>query len=319
MLNLRFVVWMLSAGLPVFGAGVVCAQDYPSKPIRIITGTAGGGSDFVARIVAQGISAPLAQPVIIDNRAGGAFGDVVPKTPPDGYTVFLGGANLWILPLLQKVNYDFVRDSSPISLLVKEVNVLVVHPSLPVKNVKELIALAKARPGELNYSTGGIGTPNHLGAEMFKSMAGVKMVNIPYKGTTPAVTALLNGEVQMTIADPGLVEPFIKSGRLRALAATSAEPSALAPGLPTVAASGLPGYAAGGMTGLFAPAKTPATIINRLNQETVRVLNRADVIERFLDAGVEVVASSPAQFAATINAEITKASKVIKDAGIKVD
>ena len=179
--------------------------------------------------------------------------------------------------------------------------------------------MAKARPGELNYASGATGGSTHLAAELFKSMAGVNIVHVPYKGSAPAITALISGEVQLTITDVGLVAPHVKSGKLRALAVTSAEPSALVPGLPTVAASGLPGYEAVGMTGILAPAKTPAAIINRLNQEIVRVLNMPEVKEQFFNAGVEVVGSSPEQFAATIKSEIAKLGKVIKDAGIKVD
>ena len=321
MLILPFVVRMFPLGLMVLGAGVVSGQDYPNKPIRIVTAAAGGGSDFMARQVAQGISGPLGQPVIVENRGGGIIPvDYVSKAPPDGYTLLVQGAVAWVAPLLlRKAPYDMVRDFSPISLLVKEVYLVAVHPSLPVKSVRELIALAKTRPGELNYSSSIAGGSGHLAGELFRSMAGVNIVHVPYKGTAASITALISGEVQLTITDAGLMTPHVKSGKLRALAVTSAEPSALVPGLPTEAASGLPGYEAVGRTGIWAPAKTPAAIIERLNQEIVRVLNLPDVKERFFNAGVEPVGSSPEQFAAIVKADIAKLGKLIKDAGIKVE
>ena len=193
------------------------------------------------------------------------------------------------------------------------------HPSLPVKSVKELIALAKARPGALNYSSASTGSSTHLAGELFKFMAGVNIVHVAYKGTAPQISALISGEVQLTIVEEGSVEPHVKSGRLRALAVTSAEPSALAPGLPTVAASGLPGYEATGMIGIWAPAKTPGAIINRLNQEILRFLNLPEVKERFLNGGEEIVGSSPEQLAATIKSDGAKWGKVIKEAGIRAD
>ena len=199
------------------------------------------------------------------------------------------------------------------------VAVVTVHPSLPVKSVRELIALAKAKPGQLNYANGGTGGAQHLATELFKSMAGVNIVGIPYKGGPPSVTAMMSGEVQVMINDLGLVAPQMKTGKLRALAVTSATPSALTPGLPTVSASGLPGYEWVGATGIYAPAKTPTAIIDRLNREIVRALNLPEVKEWFLNAGEEIVASSPAQFATTIQTEITKTAKIIKDADIHIN
>jgi tripartite-type tricarboxylate transporter receptor subunit TctC len=194
-----------------------------------------------------------------------------------------------------------------------------VHPSVAAKSVKELIALAKARPGELNYAMVPSGSANQLAGELFKSMAGVNIVSVPYKGSALTVTGVIGGEAQLTMADPGLVMPHVKSEKLRALAVTSAQPSALAPGLPTMATSGLPGYEMVGQTSLYAPAKTPVTIITRLNREVVRLLNQADAKERFLKSGVETVGSSPEELAATIKSELAKAIKVIKEANIKVD
>jgi tripartite-type tricarboxylate transporter receptor subunit TctC len=304
--------------LMVTGAGWVHGQDYPSKPIRVVTSAPGGGGDIVARQIVQPVSGPLGQPVIVDNRASGLLAsDVVSKTPPDGYNLVATGSSFWVIPLLQKAPYE-VNDFSPISLLVREVNVLAVHPSVPVKSVKELIALAKARPGEINAGISVLGSPAHLSAELFKALAGVKIVGVPYKGAAVGVTALIAGEVQMSIVDIGLVTAHMKTGKVRALAITNAQPSPLVPGLPTVAAS-LPGFEWVAATGLWAPAKTPTAIISRLNQEVVRVINSPDVKERFFVAGIETVGTSPEEFAAIIKSDMARVSKVIKDAGIKVD
>ncbi|OFW10070.1 MAG: hypothetical protein A3H27_00445 [Acidobacteria bacterium RIFCSPLOWO2_02_FULL_59_13] len=320
MLRLNFAVSIFPVGIMILGTSAVSGQDYPNKPIRIITGPAGAGSDLTARQIAQGISGPLGQPVITENRASTFLAaEAVSKAPPDGYALVVQGASLWIQPLLRKMPYDVVRDFSPISLLAREVSIVAVHPSVPAKAIKELVALAKARPGELNYGSAATGSPSHLAAELFKSMATVNIVRIAYKGSPPAITALITGEVQLVITDVGLLAPHVKSGRLRALAVTSAEPTALVPSLPTVAASGLPGYEWVGMTGILAPGKTPAPIINRLNQEIVRVLNLPDLKERFLNAGIEAVGSSPDEFVAIINSEIVRMGKVIRDAGIKTD
>jgi tripartite-type tricarboxylate transporter receptor subunit TctC len=318
MVQPRLVLRATSIGLMALSATTVLAQDYPSKPVRIVTGSVGGGNDQIARQIAQGIAGPLGQPVIVDNRGVGALPmEAVFKQPPDGYTMLLQGASLWLLPLLQKTSYDALRDFAPVTLISKDVNVLVVHPSLPVKSVKDLIALAKSRPGELNYGSTTAGAPQFLGLELFKSMAGVNIVNVSYKGIAPALTALLSGEIQVLIGDPGLVAPHVKQERLRALAVTSAKPSALAPGLPPIAATGLPGYEWIGMTLVVIPSKTPTPIITRLNQEIVRYLNRPEVKERFLNSGTEIVGSSPDELAAVLKADTAKAAKLLKDAGIR--
>ena len=312
--------WMMAlAGMQVPGGGMTYGQTFPSKPIRIITGSVGGGSDTAARHIAQEISGPLGQPVIVENRASIVATETVAKAAPDGYALLVGGASVWQTPLMQKMNYDPVNDFSPLTLISREVFLVVVHPSLRVRSVKELITLAKSRPGELNNSAGSTGGTVHLASELFKSMAGVNVVGIPYKGTAPAIGALLSGEVQMTINEVGLIAPHLKSGRMKALAVTSATPSALVPGLPTVSATGIPGYEWVGMTHFLAPAKTPAAIINRLNQEIVRVLHRTEVKERYLSAGVEAVGNSPEEFSAIIKSDMAKVSKVTKIAGIKLE
>ncbi len=315
--NLRLLTAALAAAVVALGAVSARAQDFPNKPVRIVTGGAGGGLDIAARQLAQGISGGLGQPVIVENRPTNVIAEVGAKAPPDGYTTLVHSAGLWLFPFMANVNYDAVRDFAPITLLLRLTNVLVVHPSLPVKSVKELIALAKARPGELNFAHGGAGVSSHLAGELFKHMAGVNIVPIAFGSTTQGseTTALLSGEVQMTFGGAGVAE-YIKSGRLRALAVTSLKPSPLHPNLPTIAAT-VPGYASGSTYGFFAPSRTPDAAIKRLNQEAVRFLNTAEAKERFLRSGLETVGSSPEEFAAAIKAEMASMGKVIKDAGIR--
>ena len=295
-------------------------QEYPNRPIRLVTAGLGTGGDFAARLIAQGISGPLGQQVIVENRASGNItGEIVAKAPPDGYTLLLFGGGLWLAPFLDdKTPYDPVRDFSPIALATSAPNLMVVHPSLPVKSVKELIALAKAKPGVLNYGSGGTAASSHLAAELFKALAGVDILRINYKSAGAALNDLIAGQVQLAFGTAGSLVPHAKSGRLRILGVTSAQPSALLPGLPTVAAS-VPGYEAGTISAIFAPAKTSDSIINRLNQEIVRGINRPEIKEKFTNAGVEVIGGSPDQLAAYVKADMSKMGKVIKDAGIKVD
>ena len=321
MLLWRFAVRIFSASAIVLTASVACGQGYPSKPIRIVTAEPGGGSDFAARLIAQGLTGSLGQQVVVDNRGGSVViaAGIVAKAPPDGYTVLLYSGTFWMVPLLQKVPYDPVKDFAPITLAVSSPVILVVNPSVAAGSVKELIALAKAGPGELNYGSAGPGSPAQMAAELFKAMAGINIVAVPYKGGGPAITALIGVQVQLMFPSAGSVISHVKSGRLRALAVTSAQPSALLPGLPTVAASGLPDYETATLFGMFAPAATPAALINQLNHEIVRVLNRAEVKERLFNANVEVVGNSPKQFAVAMKSEMTKWSKVIKDAGIRAE
>lgn len=316
---MRFIVRMFPLAIMASGAGVVSGQNFPNKPIRIVTGSVGSSSDFVARLVKQGISGPLGQPVIVDNRASGVIpGQIVSQASPDGYTLLVIGNTFWTASLLRKVPYDPVKDFSPVSLTYRAPLILVVHPSLSVKSVKELIALAKAKPGALNNSSTSIGGSAHLAGELFKSMAGVDIVNISYKTGSTAMADLVGGQVQMSIAAAASVMPHVKSGRLKALAVTSLQPSALFPGLPAVAES-LPGYEAATLHAVFVPAKTPATIINRLNREIVRFVHTAEAKERSFNVGVEPVGGSPEELAATIRSEMARMGKVIRDAGIRAD
>ena len=306
----------LSFAAMVLTSGIVCGEDYPNKPVRMVTSEPGGGNDFAARLIAQGLSLTFKQRVVVDNR-GIIAAEIVAKAPPDGYTLLFYGNPFWLAPFLRdNVPYDPVRDFFPISLAVSTANILVVHPSLPVKSVSGLIALARARPGELNYSSGTIGAASHLAAELFRTMAGIKIVRVPYRGTGAAFTALIAGQVQVMFPTAGSVTPHLKSGRLKALAVTTAQPSALFPGLPTIAASGLPGYESVSLVGIFAPTETPAAIIDLLNRNIVRVLDQADVREKFFNAGVDAIGGSPAELAAAMKSEMARMGKVIRDAGI---
>ena len=317
----RSVVSMFSVGVMVLGAGPAHGQNFPTKPIRVVTGQPGGGSDLVARLIANGIPENLGQPMIVENRPGGVIPlEIVQNAQPDGYTLLVYSNGLWLLPFMQaNVRFDPVRDFAPVSLVTNSPNILVVHPSLAANSVKELIALAKAKPGALNCSTAANGSSSHLAYELFKSMAGVNIVRIPYKGNAPAVAELVGGQVQLSFATPAAVTPHMKSGRLKALAVTSLESYPPFPGLPTVTSSGLPGYESGTINGIFAPAKTPAAVIDRLNQEIVRVLNKSEVKNTLLETGILVVGSTPQALGAKVKSEMSRLGKVIKDAGIRED
>jgi len=295
------------------------AQEYPSKVVRIVTSEAGAGSDFVARLAAHGLTAAFGQQFIVDNRAGGVIaGDAVARSAPDGHTLLVYGNTLWLLPLMRKqMPYDPQRDFAPVTLAARGLFVLVVHPSLPVKSVKELIALARARPGELNFSTAAPGTTNHLASELFKSMASVNMVRVSYRGATSALNALMSGDVQVMFPGVASVKPHMESGRIRVLAVATAARSPQYPDLPTVAESGVPGFEAISATGFFVPARTPDAIVVRLNQEIVRVLQRSDVQQRVESMGLEPVGSTPAQLAAMIKEEVMRMGRVIREAGIQ--
>jgi tripartite-type tricarboxylate transporter receptor subunit TctC len=306
-------------GALVVSGGIVSAQNFPTKPIRIVSAEVGGGNDFAARVVAQGLSA-LGQPVIVENRPSGVIpGSIVAKAPPDGYTLLAYGVSLWIAPLLQDdIPYDPVGDFAPVTLVANSPGVLVVYPGLPVKSAGELIALAKAKPGQLNYASTSTGSPPHLAAELFKFMAGVDIMRILYKGMGPALIDLISGQVHLAFGTASSATPHIKSGRLRALAVTCAQPTPVFPGLPALAST-LPGYEAGSIYGVFAPARTPAAIVNRLNREIVRHLQTAEVKERFLNVGVDVVGSSPAELAAAVKSDRERLGKMIRDAGIRAN
>ncbi len=314
----RFIATLFSTCLIIATAAPVTAQNFPSKPIRIVTSGAGGGTDFASRMIALGMSDSIGQQVVVDNRASGVIpGDIVRKATPDGYTLLLSTGILWLLPFLQdNVPFDPVKDFSPVTLALSSPNILSVTPSLPVKSVKELIAYAKARPGQLNYAITSQGGGAHLAGELFMAMAGVNMVRVPYKSGGTAITELIAGQVQLYFVSAGSVVPHLKSGRLRGLAVTGAKPSAIFPDLPTIAAT-LPGYELETIYGVFAPAKTPDAIINRLNQEIVRAANKPDIKEKILASSVEPIGSTPAALAALRKSEMVRMGKIIKDNNIR--
>jgi tripartite-type tricarboxylate transporter receptor subunit TctC len=303
-------------------AGAACstaagaAETFPVKPIRVVTTVSGGGNDLVARLVQPRITQSLGEQMVIDNR--GSIGpEIVAREQPDGYTLLIAGGNLWTLQFLRRhVGWDAERDFVPLTLAGTLPNIVVVHPSLPVKSIRQLIAFAQARPGQLNYSSGTTGVSTHLAGELFNIMAHVDIVRVPYKGGGPSMNALIAGETQVSFPNAGTVAPHIASGRVRALAVSTARPSALFPDLPTVAASGVPGYEWIAMIGYFAPAKTPPEIVALLNRELVRALRQPDVQERLHRSGIEVAANTPSEFAAQIKADIARTSKLIRDAGI---
>jgi tripartite-type tricarboxylate transporter receptor subunit TctC len=306
-----------------FAAGAL-AQAYPAKPIRlVVTFAAGGGTDLAARTVVPKLSEALGQPIVVENRAGanGALGaDAVAKSPPDGYTLVVGAAGTMVVaPHLSKLPFDPVKDFVPVSLLATSPFVVTVHPSVKSESIRELIALAKAQPGKLSFGTSGTGGAPQLSTELFKSMAGVDMLHVPYKGLGPAITDLLGGQIQVIFADIGLVVSHLKAGKLRGLAVTSASRSAALPDLPTVAEAGVPGYAAGTWYGIFAPAGTPPSIVSKLSEEIRKALAQPDVRANYIAQGVDAAGNTPEQFAAFMREESAKWGKVVKDANIKLD
>jgi tripartite-type tricarboxylate transporter receptor subunit TctC len=303
----------------------VCAQEYPHKPLRLIVPFApGGGNDTVARAIAQSAGASLGQPVVVDNRpgAGGMLGaQLAAKSPPDGYTLFLGGAGSHAVnpSLHARLPYDPVKDFAPITLIASAPSVLVVHPSLPARTLAEFTALAKTSPGRINYASNGNGSSAQLAAVLYESMAGVRMVHVPYKGLAPALVDLLAGEVQAMFSSVVAIVPNIKAGRLRALAVTGKRRAALLPEVPTLDESGVPGYEAGSWYGILAPAGTPQAIVVKLHEAIARALAQPEVRERLVSEGAEVIGSTPEAFAAHITAELARMGKLIRDAGIRME
>ena len=301
------------------------AQAYPGRPIRwIVTYPPGGPTDFVARAIGAKLTAAWGQQVVIDNRAGagGVIGtELAAKAVPDGYTLLFGtSAGLTINPALSsKLTYDPVRDFAPVSLLVINPQILVVHNSVPVNSVRELIAYAKARPGQLNYASVGQGSPNHLGMELLKALAGIDMVHVPYKGTGPAVTDLLGGQVQLMFNSMPVVLSLVKSGKLKGLAVGSLQRSPAAPEVPTVAEAGVPGFENVTWYGMFAPAGTPKDVIMKLNAQVMQILADPEMAQRMASQGAEPRGTSPEELARYMRAESARWRKVISSAGIKID
>jgi tripartite-type tricarboxylate transporter receptor subunit TctC len=320
MKTLRAVLALLA-----LAAGAAHAQSYPAKAIRIIVPfPAGGGTDIVARIVGLKLGESLGQTIIVDNRAGagGTIGtDLAAKSANDGYTLLLGSNGpLAINPTYyQKLPYDPLKDFAPVALVTLMPFVLVVHPALPVRSMRELLALARSRPGQLNYASAGNGSTTHLATELLKRTASVNVVHVPYKGVAPAATDLMSGQVQLMSGDLHTLMPFVKAGKMRALAVTGAARSTLVPGLPTIAESGVPGFEAGGWFGILAPGGTPRDIVARLNAEIVRGLAGADMRERLAALGGERAGGGPEQFAVHLRQEIAKWGQLVRSLGLQAE
>lgn len=309
------------AALAVIAPAVAHGQAYPSRPIRVIVPqSAGGSTDLVARAVGQRMADALGQPVVVDNRpgAGSINGtDIAAKATPDGYTLLVVAASFTITPnIRRKVPYDVIRDFTPVSQLVTLPHIVVVQPSLPVKSVKDLIALAKAKPGELNFASSGIGTSTHMATELFMYLTDTKMVNIPYKGGAPGMTALLGGQVQLYFAAISTAIPHVRAGRLRALAVSTAKRSIAAPEYPTLQEAGVPEYEHASWVGMLAPDQTPRAVITQLHGQAVMALEVPEVKTQLLRSGVEPLGSSPKQFEHLIKTEVAKWARIVKAAGI---
>ena len=314
----------LAAALLTVCACVAHAQTYPSKPVRIVVGfPPGGATDVVARTISQKLGESLGQAVIVDNRAGAASNigaELVANAPKDGYTLFMGTVSTSVNPsLYSKLAYDPLKDFAPVSQVTTTPFVFVVHPSLPPRSVKEFIALARAKPGELNYASSGSGSGAHLFVEMFASMAGVKLQHVPYKGAAPATTATLSGETIFMFENIVTTLPLARAGKLRALAVTTATRSAAAPEMPTLAEAGVPGYDANAWFGIFAPAGTPQAVVNRLSSEIAKIVKMPDTRDRFLSLGAEPAGSTAEQFGAFFRNEVVKWAKVVKASGARVE
>lgn len=309
----------------VAAAAAAAAQSYPVKPIRLIVPfPPGGATDILGRAIGQKLGETLGQQIVIDNRPGasGSIGaDLAAKAAPDGYTLLIGQAtNLAInISLMGKLPFDPVKDFAPVTLVASTPNLLVVHPSLPVRSVKDLVALAKAKPGTINYASSGNGSPGHLAAELFKKAAGIDMVHIPYKGAAPALTDVVSGHASLYFTSPISAQSLVKAGRLRMVAVTSAKRSPSMPDVPTVAEAGFPDFDLASWWGMLAPAGVSRDILTRLHSETVKILNLPDVRQRLSSQGADVLSNTPEQFAAYIKSEIAKWGKLVKASGARID
>lgn len=323
-MNKNILKAVSATGLMLCAFHAVAADAYPSKPIKwVVPFPPGGAMDVIARTLGDKLSRSMKQPVIIENRpgAGGAIGSgVVAKAEPDGHTMMIVSIGHAVNPsIYPKLAYDATRDFAPVSLVAIVPNVLVAHPAVKAGNVKELIALAKAQPGKLTYASAGNGTTVHLAAELFNSMAGVDIMHVPYKGSAPAVTDLMGGQVNIMFDSVSSARPYIDAGKLKALAVTTSKRSSVLPNVPTVAESGLPGYELSGWYAVFVPGKTPKPIVDRLNAELVKALKETDVRARFTQIGAEPVGSSPQELGATLKTETARWAKIVRERNITAD
>jgi tripartite-type tricarboxylate transporter receptor subunit TctC len=323
--HVRALVYAGALAAFIFPAAAADPGKYPSRPVRlVIPQSPGGPSDLIGRLTAQKLGENIGTTVVADNRAGAAGNvgcEIVARSAPDGYTLLLGPPGCMAInpTLYPNLPFNPLRDFEPITQLEAGPQMLVVHPSVPAQSVKELVALVKAKPAAFNFSSGGAGTPNHLSSELFKHAAGLQMVHVPYKGTGPAIAAVVSGQVQMMIAGLPPALPQVKSGKLRGLAVTSLKRSPAVPEVPTIAESGYPGFELISWHSILAPARTPKPIVTRLNAELVKILAQPEVKERFASMGVEPVGSTPAQFAEHLKSETVRFAKVIKAAGIRAE
>ena len=323
-MKIKTVLFAIAAATAALCGSANAQSSYPSKPVTIVVPfSPGGATDIMSRTLAERLKNRLGQPVIVENKPGAGTmiaSEHVAKAAPDGHTVLLAASSLGIAPsLYSKVNYDPVKDFAPISLVASVVHVLSVHPSIPAKNVAELVSYVKANPAKANYGSVGAGTSTHLESELFNTMAGVKMTHVPYKGSAPALMDLVAGNLQVMFDAWASSGPFVKDGETRLLAVTTAKRSALLPDVPTVAESGLPGYEAMPWLGFVAPAGTPAAVVNKFHAELMEVLKEPAVQEKFQSLGLEIIGNTPAEFSEFIKKDIVKWAKVVKDSGAKAD
>jgi len=322
---MKTVVWSSAIAILAggFHGGAIAQANYPNKPIRLLVGFApGGGTDTIARIVAQRLGDVLGQQVVIDNRAGAnqiIASEIVAGARPDGYTLFMASAGFAINPAMQeKLPFDSIKDFTPITMAATAPNVLVAQPSLALKSIPDLIALARQKPNQLLYGSGGVGTPSHLSGALFASLNKIRLEHVPYKGSGPALAAMLGGEFQIAFPQLSTGIPHIKSGKLVALGVTTSRRSAFMPDLPTVAESGTPGYEASSWAGLMGPASLPKQIVVKLSDATNRLLKEAEIIDKLFNQGAEVVGGSPEQFAAVVSREIAQWKKLVASEGLNI-
>ena len=320
---MRCVHWIVSLALAASAGAAFAQVKYPTKPVRMLVGFApGGATDIIARAIGPGLGESLGQSVIVENRPGASSqiaGEAVAKAPPDGHMLLFTTQTLMTSMMIEKKAYpDFIKDFTPVTLAATGALILVVNPSLPVKSVKELIALARARPGDLTYASGGVGTTPHLAGELMATMARLKVVHVPYKGEAPGIIDVIAGHLPVMFCNVSACHSFVQSGRLRALAVTSLKPSAAVPGMPTMADSGLPGFEVIGFWGVLAPANLPREVATRLSGEINKVLARPDTRERFASQALEPANTTPEQFAEFIKVEVGRWGKLIRDARIEM-